>query len=163
MLKAGIGSRCSYHSCCCRCYHVAAPLRSAVRGIHSGSVVPESTAHAFQLIQSQPSQYVVASLKGTNYVLTPRDILTVPRLNNVNVGDLVKFNNVVEVGSREFTVRGNPHVPPGSVHVNATVLEHTKGPMEFIFKKKRRKGYQKTIQHKQTYTRIRIGEIQFAS
>ncbi|KAL4254853.1 hypothetical protein ABKN59_004670 [Abortiporus biennis] len=45
------------------------------------------------------------------------------------------------------------------VRVEATVVEHTKGKMEVIFKKKRRKGYQKTITHKQTYTRLRIGAI----
>jgi large subunit ribosomal protein L21 len=62
---------------------------------------------------------------------------------------------VHEFGSREYAVRGT--LP---VRVTATVLEHTKGPMLEIFKKKRRKGYEKTIKHKQTYTRLRIGNIE---
>jgi len=49
--------------------------------------------------------------------------------------------------------------PAGTVTVKATVVEHTKGRMEVIVKKKRRKGYKKTIKHKQTYTRLRIGDI----
>ena len=46
------------------------------------------------------------------------------------------------------------------VRVRCTVLEHTTGKMEFIVKKKRRKGYKKTIKHKQTYTRLRVEGIQ---
>ena len=150
----------------CRCLFVLVEFahRSsdlpAIRGVHTGSVIPDSTANAFQLIRSQPSQYVVASFAGTKYVLTPRDMLTVPRLRDVKVGDVLAFDQIHEIGSREYTIRGNPAIPSDKVKVEATVVEHTKGKMEFIFKKKRRKGYRKTIQHKQPYTRLRIGDIQ---
>ena len=92
-------------------------------------------------------------------MLAPRDLLTVPRLKDVQVGDVLALSEIHEVGSREFTMRGSPVIPPQKVRVEATVVEHTKGKMEVIFKKKRRKGYQKTIKHKQTYTRLRIGPI----
>ncbi|KAB5594481.1 hypothetical protein CTheo_2112 [Ceratobasidium theobromae] len=111
-------------------------------------------ASALGLIQSQPSHYVVATVAGRKYLLAPRDILTVPRLRDVKPGDLLHLDAVHEYGSREYAVRGT--LP---VRVAATVLEHTKGPMLEIFKKKRRKGYEKTIKHKQTYTRLRIGDI----
>jgi len=140
----------------------ASPLRCAAsRAIHTtGSVVPNSTTAALQLIRSQPSQYVVASFAGRKYILTPRDMLTVPHLRDVKVGDVLVLDEIHELGSREYTLRGNPVIPPNTVKVEATVVEHTKGKMEFIFKKKRRKGYRKTIQHKQPYTRIRIGDIE---
>lgn len=93
--------------------------------------------------------------------MAPRDLLTVPRLNDVAVGDVLELDNVHEFGSREYTLRGTPHLPPAVVKITATVVEHTKGQMEFIVKKKRRKGYKKTIQHKQTYTRLRIGSFEF--
>ncbi|KAG9045654.1 hypothetical protein FS837_005931 [Tulasnella sp. UAMH 9824] len=123
---------------------------------------PSSTSAALDLIRSQPSHYVIASVVGRKYLLTPRDVLTVPRLNDVKVGDTLALTDIHELGSREFTLRGDPLIPKGKVSVKATVVEHTKGPMEFIVKKKRRKGYKKTIQHKQTYTRLRIGEIDVA-
>lgn len=66
------------------------------------------------------------------------------------------------MGSRDYTVRGSPLIPLEHVNVTATVIEHTKGKMEVIFKKKRRKGYEKTITHKQTYTRLSIGPIDVA-
>ena len=131
--------------------------QAAFRAIHTA--VPNSTAAALQLIRSQPSQYVVASFAGRKYILTPRDMLTVPHLRDVKVGDVLVLDEIHELGSREYTLRGNPVIPPNTVKVEATVVEHTKGKMEFIFKKKRRKGYRKTIQHKQPYTRIRIGDI----
>ncbi|KAF9031401.1 hypothetical protein BDZ89DRAFT_1064021 [Hymenopellis radicata] len=133
-------------------------IKTACREAHTVAV-PSSTRNALELIRSQPSQYVVANLVGRKYVLTPRDILTVPRLRDVKVGDTLALDEILELGSREYTLRGNPTIPPSHVKVEATVVEHTKGKMEFIFKKKRRKGYQKTKQHKQTYTRLRIGSI----
>ena len=132
----------------------------ACRAIHTQAVVPNSTTSALDLIRSQPSQYVVASFVGRKYILTPRDLLTVPRLRDVKVGDILALDEIHELGSREYTLRGNPVIPPSRVKVEATVVEHTKGSMEFIFKKKRRKGYRKTIKHKQPYTRLRIGEIE---
>ena len=101
----------------------------------------------------------MASVAGRKYILAPRDLLTVPRLKDVRVGDVLSLDEIHEVGSREYTLRGNPTIPPEQVKVDATVVEHTKGQMKVIFKKKRRKGYQKTITHKQTYTRLRIGSI----
>jgi large subunit ribosomal protein L21 len=137
---------------------VRPPALAHLRSIHS-PVVPSSTAAALDFIRSQPSQYVVASIVGRKYILTPSDTLSIPRLRDVNVGDVLLLDEINELGSRDFTLRGNPSIPASRVQVHATVLEHTKGPMEFIYKKKRRKGYQKRKTHKQTYTRLRIGDI----
>ena len=138
----------------------AACLRHlAGRTLHTQTVAPPTAASAISFVRSQPSQYVFATFAGRKYLLAPRDLLTVPRLKDVRVGDVLALSEIHEVGSREYTIRGNPIVPPENVKVEATVVEHTKGKMEVIFKKKRRKGYQKTIKHKQTYTRLRIGPI----
>ena len=52
-----------------------------------------------------------------------------------------------------------PVLPSDLVRCNLTVLEHTKSPLERKLLKKRRKGYKKTIQHKQGWTRLRVGDI----
>ncbi|KAI0255757.1 ribosomal protein L21-like protein [Lactifluus subvellereus] len=135
-------------------------LRQQVtRGLHTSAQTPSSTSHALALIRSQPNQYVIASIAGNKYLLSPKDLLTVPRLGDVQVGDVLSLSQIHEVGSREYTLRGSPVIPTSHVSVEATVVEHTKGKMENIFKKKRRKGYERTIPHKQTYTRLRIGPI----
>lgn len=133
--------------------------QAAARALHTQ---PSSAASALALIRSQPNQYVIASLAGRKYLLAPRDLLTVPRLNDVRVGDVLALSEIHEFGSREFTLRGDPLIPQDAVKVAATVVEHTKGKMEVIVKKKRRKGYVKTIKHKQPYTRLRIGSIDVA-
>lgn len=45
------------------------------------------------------------------------------------------------------------------VAVTATVLKHLKGDKILVFKKKRRKGYQKCNGHRQQLTQIRINTI----
>lgn len=50
-------------------------------------------------------------------------------------------------------------LPASSVRARAVVIEHTKGALERIVKRKRRKGYKKTIEHKQPYTRLRLEAI----
>ena len=129
------------------------------------SVLPSSVLGALDRLRAQPSHYVIASLMGRRYLLAPRDILTVPRLKTARVGDRLFLTHIHEVGSRDFTLRGQNSgegtLTPGTVRVEATVLEHTKGPMERIVKFKRRKHYTKTVEHKQPYTRLRIGPILF--
>lgn len=135
----------------------------ANRALHAQPTPVASTSPlttALSHIRDQPNRYVVASVAGRKYLLAPRDLLTVPRLKDVQLGDVLTLSEIHEVGSREFTLRGSPVVPAEKVKVEATVIEHTKGKMEVIFKKKRRKGYQKTIKHKQNYTRLRIGAIE---
>lgn len=100
---------------------------------------------------------------GRKYILTARDVLTVPHLKDVRVGDILHLRDIHEIGSREYTLRGDPLIPRNNVKVEATVIEHTKGKMEVVFKKKRRKGYQKTIKNKHPYTRLRVGAIQFTN
>ncbi|KAG9312865.1 ribosomal protein L21-like protein [Chiua virens] len=146
-------------------WHVRSWLTQTVRNVarscfHSA---PDSTTAALNIIRSQPSQYIIASVVGRKYILTPRDVLTVPHLKDVCVGDILHLRDIHEIGSREYTLRGEPLLPRNHVKVEATVIEHTKGKMEVVFKKKRRKGYQKTIKNKHPYTRLRIGPIQFTN
>ena len=124
---------------------------------------PRTSSAALDLIRAQPNQYIIATLGGRKHILAPRDLLTIPRMPDVKVGDVVLLDHIHELGSRDFTIRGKPTIPTTKVQVQATVVEHTKGKMESIFKKKRRKGYRKTITHKQPYTRLRIGDIEIPS
>ncbi|KAH9975828.1 ribosomal protein L21-like protein [Lactifluus volemus] len=137
--------------------------QQVTRALHTDAQNPSSTSHALSLIRSQPNQYVIACIAGHKYLLASKDLLTVPRLNDVRVGDVLSLSQIHEVGSREYILRGRPVIPTNQVSVEATVVEHTKGKMEHIFKKKRRKGYERTIPHKQTYTRLRIGPIHISS
>jgi large subunit ribosomal protein L21 len=52
---------------------------------------------------------------------------------------------------------GNPTVAKATVV--ADVVEHIRGEKKIAFKMKRRKGYHRTVGHRQELTRIKIAEI----
>ncbi|SPO29166.1 related to MRPL49 - mitochondrial ribosomal protein of the large subunit [Ustilago trichophora] len=211
---------------------------SATASTSSQSVPSPVTSNesALSLLKSQPNHYAVASITGRTYLVAKGDLVTVPRLKDVQVGDVLVLDKVHEIGSRDYTLRaqdtlntrristavdltpsstsssaaataatlhgvspavapqsrrlftrlaqedtrspllplantwssrllpnGLAHIgaslPASTVKITAVVTENTKGALEKIVKKKRRKGYKKTVQHKQPYTRIRIEEI----
>ncbi|KAK8843322.1 hypothetical protein IAR55_006977 [Kwoniella newhampshirensis] len=147
--------------------------------------LPQTTSSAIQLINSQstPSsaRYILARLHARTYLLHPRDVLTVPLLKPVQTpGTTLSLTRIMEVGSRDYAIRSSgaeakalkskmdwkerrlttfEGIPEHVVRCELTVLEHTKSPLERILKKKRRKGYKKTIEHKQGWTRLRVGDI----
>ena len=68
------------------------------------------------------------------------------------------FVNRQAAEDNEGTVSvGEPYVDGASV--KATVLDHCKADKVIIFKKKRRKGYQKKNGHRQYLTKLQIEEI----
>ncbi|GAA5857446.1 hypothetical protein JCM8547_009276 [Rhodosporidiobolus lusitaniae] len=74
--------------------------------------LPETSSTSFEpsalsLLASQPSHYVNALLMGRRYLLTPGDILTVPKLKGVNVGQRIALTRILEVGSRDYTLRAS--------------------------------------------------------
>ncbi|KNZ47164.1 hypothetical protein VP01_663g16 [Puccinia sorghi] len=68
-----------------------------------------------------------------------------------------------ELTRRARTVSLKPEIPhyldTHLVQASAIVVEHTRGKMNTVIKKKRRKGYRKTIKNKPYYTKIRLCEI----
>lgn len=208
--------------------YAAAMRVGSLRGMaNAAAEVPasvEGVNEALRLLRTQPQHYVVASITGRTFVLSESDLVTLPHLRGVQLGDVLELDMVHEVGSRDYTLRAqdpaqgarNPQggkfplvlvhnkekktpvvrvatdnlqnradadsivpfsqswgaklVPSGLAHVGAplssdivkvqcVVVEHTKGPLERIEKFKRRKSYDKTITHKQPYTRVRVDTI----
>ncbi|KAL8283752.1 hypothetical protein RQP46_005547 [Phenoliferia psychrophenolica] len=80
---------------------------------------PCSTPSPLALIASQPSQYISALLLGRRYLLTPNDILTVPKLKGVKPGDVLALTRILEVGSRDYTLRAS--APADASHTASAV------------------------------------------
>ena len=64
---------------------------------------------------------------------------------------------MLAVGEGESVRVGAPFV--SGAQVKGTVLKHGRGPKEMTFKLRRRKHYQKTQGHRQSYTEVRIDDI----
>lgn len=69
------------------------------------SSIPYSGPSALSLLRSQPSHYISALLLGRRYLLTPNDVLTIPKMKGVKPGDRIALTRVLELGSRDYTLR----------------------------------------------------------
>ncbi len=74
-----------------------------------------------------------------------------------NEGDSLSFEDVLLIDNGGSVTIGSPSI--GGAAVNATVLGHQKGDKVIVFKKKRRKGYQKKNGHRQSFTKIKVDSI----
>jgi large subunit ribosomal protein L21 len=100
--------------------------------------------------------YAVIETGGKQYRVAPGDTLEIERLD-VEPGKSLTLDKVLFVAKEgQFTI-GSPTVAKASIL--ADVVEHLRGEKKLTFKKKRRKGYQKTIGHRQELTRIKINDI----
>ncbi|KAI9249937.1 ribosomal protein L21-like protein [Helicostylum pulchrum] len=123
------------------------------------SAVEQDTVTSVQKLREQLRYYAVAEIAGRPFLITKNDKVIVNRLNDVKIGDVIKLDKVRELGSKDYTLKGSPYVPENVFDINATVIEHTKSKLIQIVKKKRRKNYKRTIEHKQTHTVLRISNV----
>ena len=100
--------------------------------------------------------YAIVEIAGLQYKVEKDQRLYVNRLN-VEAGKKVKFDRVLLIEEKGDVKVGAP-VIDGAV-VEATVNSEVKGDKVLIFKKKRRKGYQKMNGHRQIFTSITINKI----
>jgi len=67
------------------------------------------------------------------------------------------MDKILLIGTPDFTSVGRPYLE--NTKVLCTVEENSKSEKVIIFKKKRRKGYQKNQGHRQDLTIVRINRI----
>ena len=100
--------------------------------------------------------YAIVDIAGQQFKVEAGRKIFVHRLKD-EVGSSVSFEKVL-LTDNEGTVKvGAPYIDGAAV--KATVLNHVKGNKVIVFKKKRRKGYQKKNGHRQCLTEIQIESI----
>jgi len=101
--------------------------------------------------------YAIVDIAGQQFKVEAGNEIFVNRLAAAN-GAAVEFNKVLLVASDAGVKLGTPYVE-GAV-VKATVLDdNAKADKVLVFKKIRRKGFQKCNGHRQKLTKIQINEI----
>jgi len=100
--------------------------------------------------------YAVLETGSKQYRVAAGDKLEVERLE-VEAGKPFTFDRVLLVNKDGKVAVGAPTV--GGATVTADVIEHIRGEKKLTFKMKRRKGYHKTIGHRQELTVVQIKEI----
>lgn len=100
--------------------------------------------------------YAIVSIAGQQMKVTDNDSVIVHRLD-ADQGQTVEFDQVLMVENSGQVRVGKPHIT--GAKVTATVVSHLRGDKVIVFKKKRRKTYQKSNGHRQDLTQIKINSI----
>ena len=100
--------------------------------------------------------YAIVTIQGQQFKVEKDQSLFVHRLEG-NEGDKLEFDEVLLVANDGKITVGTPTVK--NAKVSATIIEHAKGDKVIIFKKKRRKSYQKQSGHRQQFTKIKVEDI----
>jgi len=108
------------------------------------------------LLGRKTIMYAVLETGSKQYRVSAGDRLEIERLA-VEAGQPVTFERVLMVNQDGKITIGSPTV--ADTAVLADVVEHIRGEKKIAFKMKRRKGYHKTIGHRQELTVVKIKEI----
>jgi len=100
--------------------------------------------------------YAVLETGSKQYRVSAGDTLKVERLA-VEAGQPVSFDRVLLVNNDGKVAVGAPTVVGASV--TGEVVEHIRGDKKLTYKMRRRKGYRKTIGHRQELTVVKVMEI----
>ena len=100
--------------------------------------------------------YVIVDIQGQQFKVQKDQKLFVHRIN-AEEGAEVEFEKVLLIGNDDTITVGSPTVDGAKVVVE--VLSHVKGDKVLIFKKKRRKGYQKLNGHRQQFSQVLVKDI----
>ena len=98
----------------------------------------------------------IVTIAGQQFKVTEGQELFVHQLE-ATAGSSVSFDQVLMTDNNGTVRVGTPVL--SNAKVNATVIGKQKGDKVIVFKKKRRKGYQKKNGHRQSLTQIQITGI----
>jgi len=104
--------------------------------------------------------YAIVKISGKQYRVSEGDTIKVSS-QDWKVGDRVKYDQVLLADNGKNIVVGTPTVAGASVTVE--ILEHNRDKKLLIYKKKRRKGYQRKNGHRQGYTLLKVNNLQASS
>ncbi len=100
--------------------------------------------------------YAIVTIAGQQFKVEKDQEIIVHRLkgdvgNKLEIGDVLLAEDGGKVKVGGSALKG--------AKVSAKILAHVRGDKVIIFKKKRRKGYQKSNGHRQDFTKIQIESI----
>ena len=100
--------------------------------------------------------YAIVTIAGQQFKVQKDQYVYVHRLDGAE-GTNVEFNDVLLVDNNGKIQVGKPTVSGASV--SGKILSHVRGDKVIVFKKKRRKTYQKSNGHRQDFTKVLIENI----
>ncbi len=106
--------------------------------------------------------YAIIRVGGKQHRVSAGEKLLVDLMAEKKVGERVEIKDVLMVGGESYKV-GKPLVAGAMVSCTVSNMGKegigVKGDKVRVYKKKRRKGFEKTIGHRQRYTELTINDI----
>ncbi|RDA83078.1 hypothetical protein CP532_2550 [Ophiocordyceps camponoti-leonardi (nom. inval.)] len=122
--------------------------------------IADSVRRLLPVLAAQPGHYVTVHIHGFPYLVQEGDQVRLPfRMPGVVPGDVLRLNRASVLGSRDFTMKGAPHIDDRLFVCRATVLGTESEPMRIKIKKKRRCRRKRQAKSKHRYTILRISEL----
>jgi large subunit ribosomal protein L21 len=100
--------------------------------------------------------YAVVKTGGREYRVSKGDLIRVEKLDG-NVGDPVELKDVLMVSKEGEARFGTPLLT--HVVIKGEIVQEGKGEKVLTYKMKRRKNYRRFKGHRQTYTYLKVNEI----
>ena len=100
--------------------------------------------------------YAIINISGKQYKATSGARLRVPKQDG-ETGTSLTFDKVLLINDGKNTEVGKPILKGASV--TGTIIEHGRDKKILVYKKKRRKGYQRKNGHRQWFTEIEFDSI----
>ena len=100
--------------------------------------------------------YAIINISGKQYKATSGARLKVPKQDGAT-GTRLTFDKVLLINDGNNTKIGEPVLK--GISVTGTIIEHGRDKKILVYKKKRRKGYQRKNGHRQWFTEIQFDSI----
>lgn len=100
--------------------------------------------------------YAIVEIAGQQFKVEKNDEIFVHRLEG-EPGTKIEFGEALLIDNDGKISVGKPLVAGSKV--SGKIMDHVRGDKVVVFKKKRRKGYQKESGHRQDFSKILIEEI----
>jgi large subunit ribosomal protein L21 len=101
--------------------------------------------------------YAVIETGGKQYRVSPGQEIEIEKLP-WDIGSELELNGVVAVANDSGQMLAGAEV--GGAKVLATIVSHGRGDKIRVFKFKRKKQYKRTTGHRQSFTRVKVTDIQ---
>ncbi|XP_011871646.1 PREDICTED: 39S ribosomal protein L21, mitochondrial [Vollenhovia emeryi] len=115
----------------------------------NNQIATDSTGRLFAIVQ----------VCGKQFKVTVHDIIIIEGFWPPNIGDQLKLEKVLLVGSKDFTLIGRPILNRELVSVDATVIEKTLSQTKTRFRFRPRKQYRRINFYRIQHTMLRINSI----
>lgn len=100
--------------------------------------------------------YAIVEIAGQQFKVEKKDEVFVHRLEG-EPGTKVEFSDVLLIDNNGAVTIGTPHIE--GAKITGKITEHARGDKVIVFKKKKRKGFQKETGHRQDFSKVLIENI----